>query len=609
MTAWSKQPIGNCAAAFLCVAALASGAGTRIVRADAPAHAGADTTPLWRFTTTSDITFFQLASFDPPRLVVGTKDALYFVDATTGKALWSRDDLRNVPAVYFDVMDTGSANPIRLVRGIVLADDVMQIFDLETGAKLSESGDWKVKNVSGYLPVYGDGLVLVLAKTASGNNALLGVELQSGAVRWRREDIFRKQPEMHQVQIGTYGLGVPLYAATLFGSQPPLQVDSANLLLYLSEDGPFDINPATGKTVWSGALLKKQEVPGIADGYAPILVEQGVAYVPSEHTLVALNASDGTPLWPSAPQLPGQIVQMEWTARGLLVAGAKPDADGYLTHDPFLALLNPATGRFRWPARVTDLRDPSRFTVQGDTAYVAANKKLVAFDLASGSARDIATVTFEGREQPKRVEVRPDGVLLISAHNLLLLGADGSPKYRRYYPGATVGFLAAFGSAFLHKPISLPVTLWGRDFVYIFTTAPDPSGHSGLSLVRVNKADGAEAGRVWLTEKSFDYEADPASDIVYLKQGSRAIVALRFDVGTPRRQATPAAGLLRLSRPPSIGFLLRSGLFPREIVLVRRRVSSNQNGPPPEQSIAERCRATGGDLRSAGTNSRQGGLS
>jgi outer membrane protein assembly factor BamB len=535
MKPWSKQPIGNRAAAFLCVATLAAGAGARSVRADAPAQVGANTTPLWQFTTTSDITFFELASSDPPRLVVATKDELHFVDATTGKALWSRADLRKVTAVHFDVMASGAAEPVRL-RGIALADDVMQIFDLETGAKLSESGNWNVKNVSGYLPVYGHGLVLVLAKTAGSNRALLGVELQSGTVRWRREDIFSKQPEMHQYQIGTQGLGQPVYAATLFGNQPPLQLDSANLLLYLSEDGPFDINPATGKTVWNGAVLKKKVVPGIADGYAPILVEQGVAYVPvpSEHTLVALNASDGTPLWPSAAPLPGQIVQMEWTARGLLVAGGKPDGYGHFTWDPFLALLNPATGHFRWPARVKDLKDTTPFTVQGDTAYMAVNKKLVAIDLAKGSARDIATVTFEGQEQPNHVEVRPDGVLLISAHNLLLLGADGSPKYRRYYPAAKVkvGFLAAFGIAFLNKPISRPNTMEVRDFVYIFTSAPDPGGHSGLSLVRVNKADGAEAGRIWLAEPSFDYKTDSATNMVYLKQGSQKIAALRFDVGT-----------------------------------------------------------------------------
>jgi len=83
------------------------------------------------------------------------------------------------------------------------------------------------------------------------------------------------------------------------------------------------------------------------------------------------------------------------------------------------------------------------------------------------------------------------------------------------------------GGALGRKP-SRGVTASGRDFVYIFTKGPDAGGREGLSLVRVNKADGAEAGRVWLSEKSFDYETDPASDIVYLKQGSKEIVALRF---------------------------------------------------------------------------------
>lgn len=530
---WNATMTSSLLLMFIAIAFV--GAGTRIVRADAPAQVRADTTPLWRFTTTSDITFFRLVSLDPPRLVVATKDALHFVDATTGKALWSRDDLRKVPAVHFDVMDAGSADPIRLARGIALADDVMHIFDLETGAKLAESDSWSVKSVCCYQPVYGNGLVLVIARTAGSENTLLGVELQSGAVRWRRELIFRKTPEMHEVPESWY-------TVTLSGNQHPLQVDSANLLLYLSKDGPFDINPVKGRIVWSGSVLKGKEVPQLAIGYAPMLVEGGVAYIPSKHTLVALNTSDGTPIWPSSPGLPGQIVQMEWTAPGLLVGG-----EG----SPFLDLLDPATGRSLWRAPVTDLKDRSRFTVQGGTAYLAANNKLEAIDLASGAVRDIATVAFEGREQPYRVEMRPDGALLISDHNLLMLGTDGAAKYRRYYPAPTAGFFATLGSELRRNPggdafrtlgralaikasspIALGATRLARDFVYIVTTAPDASGHQGVSLVRVNKADGAEAGRIWLTEKSFDYQTDPATDMVYLKQDSRAIVARQFDVGT-----------------------------------------------------------------------------
>ena len=53
-------------------------------------------------------------------------------------------------------------------------------------------------------------------------------------------------------------------------------------------------------------------------------------------------------------------------------------------------------------------------------------------------------------------------------------------------------------------------------------------GRTGLSLVRVEKANGAEAGRVWLSGKPADYEVDPGTGTAYVQTGNREIIAARF---------------------------------------------------------------------------------
>jgi hypothetical protein len=71
-------------------------------------------------------------------------------------------------------------------------------------------------------------------------------------------------------------------------------------------------------------------------------------------------------------------------------------------------------------------------------------------------------------------------------------------------------------------------TLEADRYTHLLTSAEAADGRRGFSVVRLEKETGAEAGRVWVDDRSPDYALDPASGTVYLLRDKRVIEALRF---------------------------------------------------------------------------------
>ena len=61
-----------------------------------------------------------------------------------------------------------------------------------------------------------------------------------------------------------------------------------------------------------------------------------------------------------------------------------------------------------------------------------------------------------------------------------------------------------------------------------YTVQPDSSGREGYSLVKFDKRDGSEAGRVWMDERDPDYLVDALGRFVFVKDDDKEIFALRF---------------------------------------------------------------------------------
>jgi len=487
-----------------------------------------DTTPLWRFNATSDITAFTLGPEGASVLYVLTKNGVLCLDAATGAQRWGRDDLPFVPPAGFALTYGAHGAPPSRIRGLALGEQRMEILDLLTGDEVSESSAWSVDAPRGFLPLTGPDLFLLVAKTGRSKRALLGVAPEKGDVRWRQDSAFERDPEFWQVPTGRRRLAYEITTSTLFGNQLPIVDTDSTAILYISKDGPTKIHLLTGAVLWRAQALRGKDVPVRGDGYASLLQAGGVLYVPVEKSLQALGADDGRARWDPAPSFPGRVTQMELTALGLLVRGAEPDREGRLRDNRFVALVDPSTGIARWSGPPLELEHTTPFVVRGDTAYLATERTLVAVSLVDGSSRDVASFQLEGGQAPWEVEVRDDGFLLLASHNLLLVDRSGSQIYHRSYKPPGTGVFAVLGSIFLNKPLRRAVTGFSERHVYVVTQSPDSSGRKGLSLVRVEKANGAEAGRIWLSGKPADYEVDPGTGTVYLQTGNREIIAARF---------------------------------------------------------------------------------
>ncbi len=156
-----------------------------------------------------------------------------------------------------------------------------------------------------------------------------------------------------------------------------------------------------------------------------------------------------------------------------------------------------------------------------------------------------------------------DDLILLSAHNLVVINTRGVPQFRRHLPAPGTSLLGKIGKGLLFvasamsqagaaeqqarggtyvtfdynpfiKERMLGLAQAFEDYTFIYTRAPDRAGREGFSLVRLRKADGEEAGRVWLDDRSPDYELDAVAGVVYAKRSNREIVALPFPAPAQR---------------------------------------------------------------------------
>ena len=505
--------------AFSIVALLPS---TLPVALHAQAAAGASVDPLatieWSFTAASDVTAIVLGPREAGALLVLAKEGVVAIDAATGAQLWAREDLRYVPPANLTLLEPWG-------HGLLLGEEVLQILDVRTGQTVSSSSVWPAAEVRGFFAVEGSDLALVVAKTGTSNRTLFAVDVDSGEVRWQRDDVFTRDPEFQQVPSGRRRGIMDLTTRTLAGSQPPVMDTDSTAIVYWSEDGPVKVHLGTGAVIWRAEALEGKDVPLRSGGYASIRVVAGVAYVAQENSLHALRADDGRALWARPSGLPGRVMQMAFTDAGVLVRGAKPNGEGALRDDRFVSLVDTETGTSVWSNRSSQFEHTAPFALRGDTVYLATREKLVSVSISDGSAQDVASFRFEDGQAPILVEPRADGVLLLATHNLLLLDRLGAPVYQRAYTPPGTGFFARLGSEFLARPLARTVTVLGERYVHVVAEGEDSSGRESLSLVQVDKEDGSETARVWLSANPRDYEVDSATGMAYLVLGDKQVVA------------------------------------------------------------------------------------
>jgi outer membrane protein assembly factor BamB len=224
--------------------------------------------------------------------------------------------------------------------------------------------------------------------------------------------------------------------------------------------------------------------------------------------------------------------------------------------------------------------------VEGKTLYVFANHdhKLYAVDRETGKFRALSgEIKLQGGEDPTAMEIRPEGIVLTSSQNLVIVTRDGQVKQQVYYPAPQLpGMLralyaldsvrtglysaaaSAYGDAFAQASqqstdpttqrvtgqIAAAYTQGGKQlegysresaamvtkrfkaslvmpgFIFMLTRAPD--GHGNV-LLQIDKDSGEPRARVNLgKELEPAYAVDDIANMLFLQTTAGTLVGYRL---------------------------------------------------------------------------------
>jgi outer membrane protein assembly factor BamB len=475
-----------------------------------------ESAPLWSYRSEHDIEEYTIIDWldagasdgrdeTRPILLIRTEHDLTCLDPVTGETLWKRED---------PLFEDFELWPLDLQHGLLVMDDYFEVFDLATGELRWDTGTLGVERAKERLSLLRHApardLLLIREETEENPSVLVAVDIESGELKWRQESLFTEPGRMKRL-----------------AGQWPLMDTDTTFVLYVSKDGPIRLHAETGDLLWRAASLDDRDVPNWWEGYADILHEQGVLYVPSEKGVTALDASDGGALWDSIPQLRSRPVQMELTHRGLLIRGADWK-DGLLNNKPFLSLLDPSTGASLWPAEFRDFKTTTDFIIAGDAIFLASEHKLLAVSLVDGTARQLTDFDFENDEAPQQFQMLDDGFSLASVHNVMFVAPDGEQRFHDYYPAPGASFWETLQTGLSERPVDRPGTGMTALHTYVYTKAHHASDLEGYSLVKIRLGTGLEEGRIWLDERNPAYLVDPAPSTIYYKRDDKELEAFSF---------------------------------------------------------------------------------
>jgi hypothetical protein len=142
-------------------------------------------------------------------------------------------------------------------------------------------------------------------------------------------------------------------------------------------------------------------------------------------------------------KIKGQLAYAELTPAGLLYI-SRPDA----ATNAEVNIIDLAKGEPRFkdaiesgkPMGGGDYRAERYYlhhVTEGRTLYVFANRdhRLYAVDRDAGTFKPLgAEIKLQGGEDPTAMEIRPDGIVLVSPQNLVIVGRDGQLKQQAYHP-------------------------------------------------------------------------------------------------------------------------------------------------------------------------------
>lgn len=509
---------------------------------------------LWTLTTPKTIVFQRLTPLGS--LLVSTEENLMGVDAATGKTLWTRSDVQKLKECNYDEIANTSYGLIEFGEGVGGTQRRIEVIDLTTGEKKWDSAELPMNSSQGQVQVPQKGMLVMCGMPKKGKKpVLVGVGADDGALKWQQDAVFTKPLNLMEVK----GSGKLFKRYSIDGNQNPVFDSENTMIVYLTAEGPVKLDVSTGNKLWT-APIKAKTLPALSAGYTPMLLDNGVVYVPYDKSLQAVDANTGALLWTKDRDFKSKVTQMQVTPMGLLVRGAPGvNEKGELEGKPFLDLLDPKTGLSVWKKPFKDLEDATTFDLRGDKLYIAADGELFAVNLADGAPTSVTKFKFKGNEVPTRLEVVESDYVLSSSQNVMRLDPSGTIKFHTFHsaPGqsaflkivstAAIMTMNAASAAQAHANAystgsSQQYTLYGNPelsrrfkastnanaYVSMLTGGLEADGQKGVGLVKVEKSSGSDAAKVVLGDKTPEYEMDAIDGRVFFKKTDTEIICFKF---------------------------------------------------------------------------------
>jgi outer membrane protein assembly factor BamB len=290
-----------------------------------------------------------------------------------------------------------------------------------------------------------------------------------------------------------------------------------------------------------------------------------------------LDVSAGTVRLKKDVKIKGRLSYAELTPVGLLyVSHSDASANGEVN----IIDLDGGKPRFKDAIESKNLLH----AFDGRTMYVFADHQVYAVDREDGSYKSLGgKIKLEGGEDPVAMEIRSEGIILISSQNLVVVGRDGQVRQQVYHPAPQLGGLlralhavnavraglrgaaaSAYGDAFaqasrrasdpmaqkLTSELATAFTQGGAQLqgysrqsaalatkrfkaslavpgsVFMLTKAPEGKGNV---LLQIDKDSGQPRTRVDLgKEKEPVYAVDDIAGMLFLRSGPGTLVGYRL---------------------------------------------------------------------------------
>lgn len=347
-------------------------------------------------------------------------------------------------------------------------------------------------------------------------------------------------------------------------------------LIVLPDDGNrtminmFDYESKAGK--W-GKKLKGIPIKGGV--YDFIGTEEGYVLVTrsgEKNFLNFLDPAKGVLTFEQPLKINGSVVGIIPVEKGIL----------FITTEE-INILDPATGVFVMTNSVATRPELTARKDQFIYAFDLTEKKIVSIDMQKALINVVssAPILFEGKEMPKSIELRENGIFISSDQNVALVGYDGTLAYKNYFPaprepglkrallyaqavraayiGANSYYAsAAFQSAapkasdpvagavfqgfgevygqlgdaasdfakqsFQQANARLKATTQGRDFMFVLMQED-----KAISLAKINKNTGKIDGKIDLgKDRTPAYAVDDITGQIYLRSAVNTVSSYKF---------------------------------------------------------------------------------